>query len=100
MGLLDDVRSQKGDNIRNNPLNDLEVKKKQLPSTSLRIDGDTHAKMLALGQIKNSTLLNLMKEMVEKEYDAFDEESKKAFDKFYMYKIDEKLDTVKRSKSK
>ncbi|MGV2929332.1 hypothetical protein RW115_12095 [Macrococcus capreoli] len=99
MGLLDEMRNQKGENIRNNPLNDLEVKKKQLPDLSVRIDGDTHTRLLTLAHISGDSIKNVLKRMIQNEIDSFDAGTKDTFDKFYGYKIEEKLDMIKRKRT-
>lgn len=99
MGLLDDTAAKRKDTRHENPLANYNIKKEKLPATSLRLDGDTHAKILALKNVVADRDLNNMQiiaEAIDHTIEHLDEESLEMFNKYYHINIEEKVDVLKR----
>ena len=99
MGLLDDTKAKREGKKHENPLANHNIKKEKLPATSLRLDGDTHAKILALKNVvadRNLNNMQIITEAVDNMVSSLDEESLEIFNKYYHINIEEKVDILKR----
>ena len=99
MGLLDETKAKREGKKHENPLANHNIKKERLPVTSLRLDGDTHAKVLALKNVvakRNLNNMQIITEAIDNMIEDLDEESLEVFNKYYRINIEEKVDVLKR----
>lgn len=99
MSLLDQTKAKREGKQHQNPLANHNIKKEKLPATTIRLDGDTHAKILALKNVYADRKFNniqIVSEAIDAVVDSLDEESLEIFDKYYEINIEEKVDILKR----
>jgi|SRR5699024_475740 len=99
MGLLDETKAKRSGKKHENPLANYDIKKEKLPATSLRLDGDTHAKILALKNVvadRNLNNMQIITEAIDGMIESLDDESVDMFNKYYHINIEEKVDILKR----
>lgn len=97
MGLLDDLEKRK-DLKRENPLANLDIEKEKLDYTSIRVTGDTHAKLVGLYNVylnqKSKTLI--VDEAIDMLISKLSGEDKEVFEKSYEATLQQKIDIARR----
>ncbi|PKD97937.1 hypothetical protein [Macrococcoides caseolyticum] len=96
MSLLDDLKNNK-EHLRENPLANREMQIKKIAATSIKVTGNTHAKLTALDQIYvDMNKAELVDFALSKLADKLKGEDKETYEKVYENSIDQKIDLARR----
>lgn len=97
MSFLDEMKEQKKNNIRENPLANIAIKKNNLHDSTIRVDGDTHSKILALRNVyvdmNNKEVFQLA---VDRLIKSLSLEDRTVFEKYYEIEIEQKINKLKK----
>ena len=98
MGFLDKMEEKKSNNLRENPLANDDIRKELLKDTTIRIDGDTHTKVVAYTKLfSKMSNKDIIRMAVDKFIEELPGEERKMFDKLYETDLEQRIHLLNRN---